>query len=109
VPFDKSTIGNFVKYDATTNTCSVPKEFELYVFYFPVQYDGDEQVYYEIESMKYIAKETDTELSKTQPNSIEIKVLFVDITEQNLLNDGKAYQSFFPDIIGSIFAPLFEE
>lgn len=56
-----------------------------------MKYEDDEQVYYEIQSMQYIAKETDTELSKTQPNSIEIKVLFVDITEQNLLNDRKAY------------------
>jgi len=74
-----------------------------------VKYENDEQVYYEIESMKYIASEKDMALSKTSPNSLEIKVLFVDITEKNLIGEQKNYQSFFPDIIGSIFAPLFED
>lgn len=100
-------MASLFEYSAANNQCKFAKSINLYIYYFLVLETSGTYTY-QISKIYYLPDTTDTVVNPLG-DYLQINVLFVDLTGDDILATSKQNNAFFPVTLGSIFAPLFED
>jgi hypothetical protein len=78
--YSSSILADMITNDSVNEKCTFPQKLELYIFYYPILIDT--RIHYKISGGYYIAKKSDTPLSNTSKNFIEVAIKYVDLTNE---------------------------